>query len=143
MRCGVLLSVALGATYDCMPSAHSHERVLKTAWFTKAAGKAGIGDVELCAAVSQARAGKCDDLGSGVYKKRVGRNLYRSIILAKGRHYWVLTYLFAKKDRANIADAELNGFRELAKGYEQLTAVRVAVLLSEKVLVEICHGDEE
>lgn len=126
-----------------MPSSRSHERVFKTAWFAKAAGKAGIGDAELCAAVRQARDGQCDDLGSGEYKKRVGRNLYRSIILAKGRRHWVLAYLFAKKDRTNITDAELKAFRELAKGYEQVTADKVAVLLSEKELVEICHGDED
>lgn len=139
---GVLFCVALSATYPQMPNPHPHERVFKTAWFSKAAGKAGIGGAELCLAVRQARDGKCDDLGSGVYKKRVGGNLYRSIILAKGRRYWVLTYLFAKKDRANITDAELKGFRDLAKAYEQLTAVRVGALLNDKDLVEICHGDK-
>jgi hypothetical protein len=126
-----------------MPSSHPHDRVFKTSWFTKVAGKAGIEDSELCTAVRQARDGKCDDLGSGVYKKRVGLNLYRSIILAKGRRYWVLTYLFAKKDRQNITDAELKSFRDLAKAYEQMTADRVAVLLSDRELVEICRGDED
>lgn len=139
---GVLSHVALGATHPQMPSPHPHERVFKTAWFSKAAGKAGVGDAELCAAVRHARDGKCDDLGNGVHKKRVGGNLYRSIILAKGRQYWVLTYLFAKKDRANITDAELKGSRDLAKVYEQLTAVRVGALLNDRDLVEICHGDE-
>ena len=45
-----------------------------------------------------------------MYKKRVSRNLYRSIILAKGGRYWILAYLFAKKDRANIDAAELRDF---------------------------------
>lgn len=68
-----------------MPPSPSYERVFKTAWFAKAASKAGIDDAELCAAVRQARDGKCDDLGSGVYKKRVVGDLYRSFILAKRR----------------------------------------------------------
>ena len=54
-----------------MAGAQRQERVFKTAWFAKAARKAQIGDEELCAAVAQARDGKCDDLGNGVYKKRV------------------------------------------------------------------------
>jgi len=124
-----------------MTSAQRRERVFKTAWFAKAAKKAQIGDNELCLAVAQARDGKCDDLGNGVYKKRVSRNLYRSIILAKGGRYWVLTYLFAKKDRPNIDAAELKGFRDLAKSYERLTVDNVADLLGDKDFVEICDGD--
>lgn len=76
-----------------------------------------------------------------MYKKRVSGNLYRSIILAKGGRYWVLTYLFAKKDRANIDAAELKGFRDLAKSYARLAADNVADLLEDKDFVEICDGD--
>jgi hypothetical protein len=39
----------------------------------------------------------------------------RSIILAKGGRYWIYAYLFAKKDRDNISDDELEDFRTLAK----------------------------
>ena len=124
-----------------MASSPHRERDFNTAWFAKAARKAHIGDDELCAAVAQARAGQCDDLGNGVYKKRVSRNLYRSIILAKGGRHWILTYLFAKQDRANIDAAELQGFRDLAKSYERLTAANLADLLDDKEFVEICHGD--
>jgi hypothetical protein len=56
-----------------------------------------------------------DDLGGGIFKKRLNENRYRSIVLAKGGHFWVCEYLFAKKDRANIEDDELDGFRKLAK----------------------------
>jgi len=40
--------------------------------------------------------GQADDLGGGVYKKRLGKNLYRSIILAKGGQHWVYEFFFAK-----------------------------------------------
>jgi len=53
------------------------ERVFKTAWFSKAARKAHIGAVELCSAIRQVMAGQAYDLGGGVYKKRLGKNLYR------------------------------------------------------------------
>jgi len=45
--------------------------------------KAHIGDEELCAAISQVMEGQADDLGGGVYKKRLRKNQYRSIIFAR------------------------------------------------------------
>src|ERR1035441_8817051 len=78
------------------------ERVFKTSWLTKAARKAHITDDELCSAIRQVMLGQVDDLGGGVFKKRVGKNQYRSIILARTGHYWIYEYLFAKQDRANI-----------------------------------------
>jgi hypothetical protein len=43
--------------------------------------------------------GQADDLGGGVFKKRLRKNQYRSIILARAGHYWVYEYLFAKQER--------------------------------------------
>jgi hypothetical protein len=73
------------------------ERVFKTAWFAKAAKKASIRDDELCSAIRQVMLGQADDLGGGVYKKRLAKNLYRSIIVAKGGRYWVYAFLFASR----------------------------------------------
>ena len=83
--------------------------------------------------------GQADDLGGGVYKKRLGRNLYRSIIVAKGGRYWVYEYLFAKKDRGNIEDEELAKFRKLAKVYGTLTERQVDELISDSSWMEICN----
>jgi hypothetical protein len=77
-------------------------RAFKTAWFAKAARKARITDDELCGAIEEVRKGQADDLGGGVFKKRLNKNMHRSIILAKGGRYWVYAFLFAKKDQANI-----------------------------------------
>jgi len=74
-----------------------------------------------CVAIREAIQGQVDDLGGGVFKKRLNDNMHRSIILAKGGRYWVYEYLFAKKDRGNIADDELVAFRTLAKAYAGLT----------------------
>lgn len=115
------------------------QRVFKTAWFSQAAKKAHIADHELCGAIRQVMLGQADDLGGGVFKKRLRKNLYRSIILAKGGQYWVYEYLFAKKDRANIADDELAAFRKLARIYALLSAQQVTQLIQNHSWREICQ----
>ncbi|MGY4398625.1 hypothetical protein ACVWZA_003833 [Sphingomonas sp. UYAg733] len=118
------------------------ERTFKTSWFAKAARKARIADAELCDAIRQVREGKADDLGEGVFKKRLNKNMHRRIVLAKGGDYWIYAYLFAKKDRANIDDGELHAFRELADLYGQKTDADIATDLRAKVITEICHADK-
>jgi len=122
--------------------AENSERVFKTAWFTKAARKAHIPDEELCSAVQQVVLGHADDLGGGVFKKRLRKNQYRSIILARVGHYWVYEYLFAKQDRANIEDDELTDFRKLVKAYAALTTHQVNQLIRENDWMEICNGNQ-
>jgi hypothetical protein len=118
-------------------------RAFNTAWISKAARKARIEDGELCEALQEVMKGQADDLGGGVFKKRLNKNRHRSIILAKGGRYWIYEYLFAKKDRANVEDDELEDFRILAKSYATLTEKQVSRLLEEKDLTEICHGNEK
>ncbi len=72
-------------------------RVFKTAGFSKAAKKALIADDDLCQAIRQVMKGQADDLGGGVFKKRLKDNMHRSIILAKAENNWIYEYLFAKK----------------------------------------------
>jgi hypothetical protein len=119
-------------------------RAFKAAGFAKAARKARITDKALCKAIAQVMAGQADDLGGGVFKKRLHDNDYRSIVLARssgagGGAFWVYEYLFAKKDRANIDDAELKGFRQLAKAYAGLTTGQVEALVKDKDWIEICR----
>ena len=59
-------------------------RAFKSAWFAKPARKAKVSDKALCKAIAQVIAGQADDLGGGVYKKRLSNNQYRSVILARG-----------------------------------------------------------
>jgi hypothetical protein len=122
-----------------MAVAESAVRTFKTAWFARAAGKARISDDDLCVAIGQVRSGQADDLGGGVFKKRLDRNRSRSIILAKGRRYWVYAYLFAKKDRANIDEDELKAFRKLADLYARKSDPEIELELKAKELVEICN----
>lgn len=114
-------------------------RAFKTAWFAKESRKAKITDEELCRAIRQVMLGQVDDLGGGVYKKRLNDNLHRSIIVAKAGRHWIYTYLYAKKDRENIAQDELVAFKKLAKDFSIATDAHIAVQLKENELLEICH----
>ena len=126
-----------------MTDADQTVRVFKTAWFAKAARKARIHDDELCEAIREVMQGQADDLGGGVFKKRLNKNRHRSIVLAKGGRYWIYAYLFAKQDRANIEDDELEDFRILAKSYATLNGQQIATLLADKDLMEICDDDKD
>ncbi len=121
----------------------TESRTFKTRWFAKAARKALIGDAELCKAIAEVRSGKADDLGGGVFKKRLDKNRQRSIILAKGGRFWVYELLFAKKDRANIEDMELNFFRKLASTYAALSGDQVVRLITDEDWIEICHDGQD
>ena len=117
-------------------------RVFKTACFAKAARKARISEDQLCVAIRQVVKGQADDLGGGVFKKRLNKNMYRAILLTQAGQRWTYEYLFAKKDRANIEDDELAAFRQLVKGYETLSERQIAQLMQDGDLTEICHDDE-
>jgi hypothetical protein len=117
-------------------------RTFKTAWFAKAARKAHITDEELCAAISQVAMRQADDLGGGVYKKRLRKNQYRSVVLARVGTFWVYEYLFAKQDRANIDDDELAQFRKLMKAYGGITPKQINRLLQDQDWMEICNGNQ-
>lgn len=86
--------------------------------------------------------GQVDDLGGGVFKKRLNNNMHRSIVLAKGGQHWIYEYLFAKKDRDNIEDDELHAFRLLAKSYAIASGKQLERLIQDGDFVEICHDDE-
>lgn len=105
----------------------SSPRAFKTAWFAKAAKRDRIGDAVLGKAIAQVMAGQADDLGGGVYKKRLANNQYRSIVLARGGDFWVYQYLFAKQDQANINEDDLRDFRRIAKAYAKLSATEADV----------------
>lgn len=116
------------------------QRAFKTAWFAKAARKQGIPEAELRAAVRDVLRGQAEDLGGGVFKKRMQRNLRRAIPVAKGRRFWIFVYIFAKSDRANIDQTELFAFRKLAALYGRKSEEDIEREIAVGALVEI-HND--
>lgn len=119
----------------------SKPRVFKTAWFAKAARKR-VTDMQLCAAIEQVMRGQADDLGGGVFKKRLNDNRDRSIILANGGVIWVYAYLFAKQDKSNLENDELAAFRKLAAAYARKTDAEIQTEINNRDLQEICHDDQ-
>ena len=117
-------------------------RTFKTAWFSKAAKKARIEDSALCAYIQRAVQRQADDLGGGVFKKRINNNMHRAIILAKAGRFWIFEYLFAKNDRENIGAAELVQFRALAKAYTELSDKQIEQLIGNNHFVEICDDNK-
>jgi hypothetical protein len=104
-------------------------RSFNTSWFAKAVKKRGISDDELCQALAEIMLGQADDLGGGVWKKRLNKNMDRSIVIAKGGQYWIFVFLFQKSVRENIDDRETSGFRRLASQYARLTEIQLKALL--------------
>jgi hypothetical protein len=118
-------------------------RTFKSAWFANAASKRGILDTELCEAIKEVLLGQADDLGGGVWKKRLNKNRDRSIIIAKGGINWFFVFLFQKSDRSNIASNELVAFKLLASTYARLTEAQLTALLRSHEIVEICNNEIE
>lgn len=116
-------------------------RAFKTAWFSRSASKVRISDAALISAIREVVQGQADDLGGGVFKKRLNKNMHRSIVLAKGGQRWIFAYLFAKKDRANINDDELDDFKKLALAYGRMTDAGLGAALNRGDLLEL--RDEE
>jgi hypothetical protein len=114
-------------------------RTFKTKKFSKQCHGIGITDDELCKSILEVMQGKADDLGGGVYKKKLNKNMHRSIVLAKGGGFWFYEYIYAKSDRANIDSDELLVYRGIAKLYEAMHPASILKLIQMKDLVEICH----
>ena len=88
-------------------------------------------------AAREAMRGQADDLGGGVFKRRLNDNQHRSIVLAKGGRFWVFAFLYAKKDRANIDPDELTAFRRLAQGYANMSPSELARAVDAGDLLEL------
>ncbi|NWB31193.1 type II toxin-antitoxin system RelE/ParE family toxin [Pseudomonas gingeri] len=117
-------------------------RVFKTRGFATSARKAHIGDAELVMAMGDVIRGQGSDLGGGVWKKRLNENRHRSIVLARGRGYWIFQFLFAKSDQGNISQQELRAFKALAKAYEGLDSQQIQQLLDMREFVEIAYEQD-
>ena len=54
----------------------------------------------------------------------------------------VFLYGFAKNERSNIDDDELEEFRKLARGFLDLTAKQIAALIADNELMEVTYDDD-
>ncbi|MDR3474085.1 MAG: type II toxin-antitoxin system RelE/ParE family toxin [Devosia sp.] len=96
-------------------------RIFKVKLFARFARREGIGDGSLREAVARAMRGLIDaDLGGGVIKQRVARpgagrsGGFRTLLAFRAGDVAVFLYGFAKSDRGNITDEELDYLRSIA-----------------------------
>ena len=124
-------------------------RVFKTRHFARLMRKAGLSDLLLCNAVSEMAIGLIDaDLGGGVFKKRVPlpgrgkRGSTRTLVATNKRDRWFFVFGFAKSERDNVSDAELEALKAIARDLLRLTPAELDMHLGGGALQEICHGQE-
>jgi hypothetical protein len=96
-------------------------RVYRMRTFRRFQRKEGIGDDELRQEIRRAERGLVDaELGGGIIKQRVARRGqgrstgYRVIIAFRPGARAVFLYGFAKNEKENLADDELNALRQIA-----------------------------
>jgi hypothetical protein len=122
------------------------KRVFKTRHFARWMRKSELTDTLLCRAVEEMLQGLIDaDLGGGVVKKRIalpgrGKSAGARTLLATNKgSRWFFVFGFAKNDRANISDQELEALQELAHDLLARTGTQLNLAVQEGVLEEICN----
>jgi hypothetical protein len=119
-------------------------RVFATKWFARFARREGISVENLLAAIERAEEGSVDaDLGGGVIKQRVARRGegrsggYRTIIAFRAGQRAVFVFGFAKSERENIDENELDVARRLAAKWLGADSARLAKAIAEGEIKEV------
>ena len=125
-------------------------RVYKVKAFARFQRRERIADASLAKAVRSAEDGLVDaDLGGGLIKQRVARpgqgksGGYRTVIVYRRGNLAVFLLGFAKRERANIDDDELEELRGQVRAFLQLSADRIEAAITANELTEVNYGDEE
>lgn len=124
-------------------------RVFKTKWMTRYSRREKIADADLLEAIDRAERGLIDaDLEGGLIKQRVARKGqgksggYRMIVVYRAGDRAVFIYGFAKSERENINNEELETMREITADLLSADEARLSQSLNEERLQEISHDDE-
>ena len=119
-------------------------RIFKTRWFVRYARQERIVESSLREAVERAENGLVDaDLGGHIIKQRVARpgrgrsGGYRVIIALRHEDRAILLYGFAKNDRENIEESQLNTLRNIAVDWLAMTDAKIEQAVLEGRLQEI------
>ena len=124
-------------------------RIFKTKWVARFVRRERISDVGLKEAIGRAERGLIDaDLGGGLIKQRVARpgqgrsGGFRMIVAYRTADRTFFLYGFAKSERENIEDDELQTLRDIAAAFlaNDDTALDEAVSIGK--LQEIENGEE-
>lgn len=124
-------------------------RIFKTKWVARFVRRERIDDGELQEAIERAERGLIDaDLGGGLIKQRVARpgqgrsGGFRMIVAYRTEDKAFFLYGFAKNERENIEDSELQTLRDI--GGELLAQSNKALdeAMSSGTLQEIENGEK-
>lgn len=121
-------------------------RIFKTKWFTRYAAKTDIDDESLVEAVERANSGLVDaKLGGNVIKLRIPRkgqgrsSGYRTLIAYHKNKRAIFLYGFAKNERENIDDIQLESLKEMALAWLKLEEKKINSSLNEGLLQEVIY----
>jgi hypothetical protein len=119
-------------------------RLFKVKWFVKFARRERIADANLKETVVRAVHGLIDaDLGGHVIKQRIARpgqgksGGYRVIVALRARNRAVFLYGFAKNEKDNIGDDELETLKEIAAAWLEADERKLESALVDGLLMEI------
>jgi hypothetical protein len=125
-------------------------RIFKTKGVTRFTRRERITDTSLKEAIERAERGTIDaDLGGGLIKQRVARpgqgrsGGFRMIVAYRAAGRAVFLYGFAKNERENIADDELQALRIIGANWLAATADKIAQAAEDGDLKEIVDDDQE
>jgi hypothetical protein len=125
-------------------------RIFKTKWVGRFARRERIRDDDLVEAVRRVGRGLIDaDLGAGIIKQRVARagqgrsGGFRMLLAYREGHRAVFLYGFAKSERENIGDDELQTLREIGAAWLAADAQRIARAIKENALQEVRDDEED
>lgn len=108
-----------------------------------------MSDEDLCTAVRQVERGLIDaDLGSGLFKQRIGRKGqgksggFRVMVVFKTNERAFFVHGFAKKDISNITPTERAALKKLAKVLLSISDAEIAAAVRVGTLIEVyCNGE--
>jgi hypothetical protein len=125
-------------------------QVFKTRWFARFARQELIPDASLLEAIARAERGLIDaDLGGGLIKQRVARRRqgrsggYRTILAYRVGSKAFFLHAFAKSNRNNIGEDELNAFKKFGGRLLTADAETLNGMLEDGSLKEIDDDKEE
>ena len=111
-------------------------RIFKTKVFSKFAKKEQISDTALLEAVERAEKGLIDaDLGGSIIKQRIRRegqgrsSGYLVLIAVRLKKRYVFITGFAKNEKDNLSDDELETAKDIASGWLNADANQIKFLL--------------
>ena len=124
-------------------------RIYKTKLLARFADKERIADDSLSEAIDRAARGLVDaDLGGGIIKQRIARpgrgrsGGYRMLVAYREGNRAVFLYGFAKNERENISQDELQTLREIGANWLQASEKQITDAIEERILQEVPHGEE-